>query len=72
MEINSNTEFFIVEKNDLNGQYMVHSKCNQLVQCFAFKSKSDANKAKDELNKKAFEDYQKHNIENTMTLTWKG
>lgn len=35
-------DYFIIEKNELNNNYMVHSKCEQLPQCYAFKSKKEA------------------------------
>ena len=70
MEINSNTQFFIVERNELNNNYMVHSKCNQLIHCFALKRKKDAKELKDTLNKKAYEDFVKHGLK-PESLTWR-
>ena len=70
MEINSNTQFFIVEQNELNNNYMVHSKCNQLVQCFALKTKKNATELKDALNKKAYEDFVKLGLK-PESLTWR-
>ena len=70
MEINKDTQFFIVEENMLNNENMVHSKCDQLPQCFHFKRKKDADKCKNDLNKKAYDDYVKHGFA-PQTLTWK-
>ncbi|MEX0594971.1 MAG: hypothetical protein WD512_00600, partial [Candidatus Paceibacterota bacterium] len=52
-------DFFKVEKNELNGQWMVHSDCEQLPQCHAFDRKFEAIITKDALNKQANSDYQK-------------
>lgn len=65
-------EFFKVEKNELNGQYMVHSECEQLLEAFPCKGKAKANKVKDALNKRANADYQKLKDSNIApVLTWK-
>lgn len=70
MEINKDTQFFIVEKNSLNNENMVHSKCEQLPQCFHFARKKDAEKCKNDMNKQAYKDYVKHGFA-PQTLTWK-
>jgi len=70
MEINQDTQFFIVEKNMLNNENMVYSKCDQLPQCFHFKRKGEAEKFKNVLNKEAYDDYVKNGF-TPQTLTWK-
>lgn len=59
--------FFIVEKNELNGQQMVYSKCEQISSCYHFATLKEAEIAKDELNKEANEDFLKYN----PTITFK-
>ena len=58
--------FFIVEQNTLNNQYMVHSKCDQLPQCYAFADKKSAKNLCEQLNKIANRDYIKYK----PALTW--
>lgn len=70
MQIDSNTQFFIVEQNQLNNNHMVHSKCDQLPQCFAYKYKKDAVEHRDELNKKAFQEFTDKGMKSEQ-LTWK-
>lgn len=41
---------FIVEKNDLNGHWMLYSKHPDIPNCYSFKSKNEANKGKEKLN----------------------
>lgn len=50
-------EFFTIEQNNLNNQYMVFSPFAQLPQCYHFKRKSEANKLCVELNKQANNEY---------------
>lgn len=65
-------EFFKVERNDLNNGYMVFSDCEQLNQCFAFKGKIKANKAKDELNEQANKNFEKlKDLKMEPVLTWR-
>ena len=65
-------EFFKVTKNELNGEYMVHSECEQLVQCYAYKGKAKATTAKNELNAQALKDYKKlTELKIAPVLTWK-
>jgi hypothetical protein len=63
----SNIEFFKVEKNELNNQYLVFSMCNELPAAYAFERKSEANKFKDKINAQANADYNKFK----PNLTWK-
>lgn len=54
-----NVEFFIIEKNPLNNNYMVSGNFKEVIDCFAFKYKKDAEKAKKELNKRANKEFKK-------------
>ena len=54
-------EFFIIEKNELNGEQMVYSKCEQLSSCYHFRTLKEANIAKDNLNLLANADFKKYN-----------
>lgn len=47
------TNYFKVEQNPINNNWMVFSKCEQLPQCFAFKGKGQANSYRDLLNVRA-------------------
>ena len=52
-------EFFEIEKNDLNGNWMVHSKYKMLVRCWAKKGKKAAQVLCDELNRQANREYER-------------
>jgi len=52
--------FFKIEKNILNNNYMVFSNCMQLLNCYSFKTITEAKAKALELNKIALCDYFKH------------
>ena len=64
--MNNTIEYFKVNKNPLNGHYMVSSKCEQLVQCYAFKSKKEAMNVAKALNIRVNEDVVKYNVKKTF------
>ena len=51
-------EFFTVEQNNLNNQYMVFSSFAQLPQCYHFKRKAEADKLCFDLNTQANNEYE--------------
>ena len=61
------TEYFIIEKNPLNTEWMVYSKCEQLSHHCFHGTKSEMDKLKDKLNEQCIKDLPSV----TFELTWK-